>query len=261
MENAEAAPSPRVNILGVGLAATNISHTLQRFDALIAKQSRAYVCVADVHVVMQAHWNPAFRKVLNDAEMTTTDGMPLVWLCRKARGGFVARVYGPDLLLAACEAGLDQQRRHYFYGGAEGVAEDLAHRLKVRFPGLLVVGCFSPPYRQLEPYEDAEFAAMINQADPDYVWVGLGAPKQEFWMQHMRSKLNAPILVGVGAAFDFHSGAKPQAPRWLRAAGFEWLFRLVSEPARLWPRYRKVIPSFLYQLTLQGMGVVKYSLD
>jgi N-acetylglucosaminyldiphosphoundecaprenol N-acetyl-beta-D-mannosaminyltransferase len=187
--------------------------------------------------------------------MITTDGMPLVWFCRLEGHAGTERVYGPDLLLAVCEAGLSSGRRHCFYGGAPGVAEALADRLKARFPGLQVAAAISPPFSNGHTDADAArgAAAVIDACAPDFVWVGLGAPKQEIWMADHRPYLKAPVLVGVGAAFDFLSGARPQAPAVMRRFGLEWLFRLASEPRRLWPRYSRVAPAFLYHVARQRL--------
>ncbi len=251
----------RVNILGVGVAASDIASVLKSFESWIDRRVRAYVCVPDVHLVMQCQWDPDLRRVLNAATLTVTDGMPLVWFCRLAGRSSAQRVYGPDLLLAACADGVARGRRHYFYGGAPGVAETLATKLSSRFPGLKIAGVQCPPFRPLTAAEEEAAVAEINGAKPDIVWVGLGAPKQEFWMDRLRGQLEAPLLVGVGAAFDFHSGAKPQAPRVLQRSGLEWVFRLASEPRRLWPRYRKVVPAFLVGVTLQALRLRRYSLD
>jgi N-acetylglucosaminyldiphosphoundecaprenol N-acetyl-beta-D-mannosaminyltransferase len=255
------APWPdRVNVLGVGVSALSIALAVDRFDAWIAAGAREYVCVADVHAVMQSRWDASFRAIHNGAGMVTPDGMPLVWLCRRARGDAVSRVYGPDLLLAVCARSAARGTRHFFYGGAPGIAATLADKLRRRFPGLAVVGTHAPPFRDLRAEEVAETAALINAARPDIVWVGLSTPKQERWMAGFRPLLAAPILVGIGAAFDFHAGAKQQAPRWLQRSGFEWLFRLAMEPRRLWPRYRKVVPAFLWYLALQKLGLRRFPL-
>ena len=261
VDTGRAAWPDRVNILGVGVSAASIPAALQAFDNWIAEGLRTYVCVADVHSVMQGRWNAQIRAVLNGAGMITSDGMPLVWLCRLACGRHVQRVYGPDLLLATCEHGLAAGRRHVFYGGAPGVAETLAERLRARFPALQVAAVFSPPFQAGPPVVDDEIVREINAAGADFVWVGLGAPKQELWMRTYRDRLDAPVLLGVGAAFDFHAGAKPQAPAVLQAAGLEWLFRLATEPKRLWPRYSRVVPAFLYHLFLQRSGLVRYPLE
>jgi N-acetylglucosaminyldiphosphoundecaprenol N-acetyl-beta-D-mannosaminyltransferase len=258
------APWPdRVNVLGVGVSALSIPLALAQFDGWIAAGAREYVCVADVHAIMQSRWDDGFRAIHNGAGIVTPDGMPLVWLCKLA-GRAVSRVYGPDLLLATCAhsvaAAGARGTRHFFYGGAPCVAETLTDMLRARFPGLQIVGTHTPPFRPLTDAEAGDVAALINRARPDIVWVGLSTPKQERWMAAFRHRLDAPILVGIGAAFDFHSGTKPQAPYWIQRSGFEWLFRLASEPKRLWPRYRKVVPGFLWYLALQKLGLKRFPL-
>jgi N-acetylglucosaminyldiphosphoundecaprenol N-acetyl-beta-D-mannosaminyltransferase len=186
--------------------------------------------------------------------------MPLVWLGRAAVGPHVDRVYGPDLMLACCERSRALGYRHYFYGGAPGVADKLAARLSARFPGLVVCGTFSPPFGKLSPEEDEAIVRRINEAHADIVWVGLSTPKQERWMDQHRDRLDAPVLIGVGAAFDFHAGLKRQAPRWIQRSGLEWLFRLLTEPRRLWRRYLRNNPEFAWRLLLQSAGIVRYEL-
>ncbi len=163
--------------------------------------------------------------------------MPIVWLLRARGFQHVERVYGPDLMQAVCANGLERGYRHYFYGGAEGIPERLAQRLQEQFPGLCVAGTYSPPFRALTPEEDQAVIRRIQAARPDIVWVGISSPKQEAWMYNHVERLGVPALIGVGAAFDFLSGAKRQAPRWIQRSGFEWLFRLACEPRRLWKRY------------------------
>jgi N-acetylglucosaminyldiphosphoundecaprenol N-acetyl-beta-D-mannosaminyltransferase len=187
--------------------------------------------------------------------------MPLVWLSRLQGFHHVERVYGPDLMLALCERLAAKGYRHFFYGGAEGVPEQLASVLQKRFPGLQVAGTFSPPFRSLTADEDDRIVQMINAAAPDIVWVGLSTPKQERWMAGHRERLTAPVLIGVGAAFDFLTGRKPQAPRWMQRAGLEWLFRLLTEPRRLWRRYLINNPLFVALVVLQALGVRRYGLE
>ncbi len=255
------APWPdRVNVLGVGVSALSIKLALGQFDRWIAGGAREYVCVADVHAIMQSRWDDGFRTIHNGAGIVTPDGMPLVWLCRWAGRAAVSRVYGPDLLLATCAHSVAHGYKHFFYGGAPGVAETLSELLRARFPGLQVVGTHTPPFRALTAEEEAETVARIDAARPDFVWVGLSTPKQERWMAAFRPRLAAPVLIGIGAAFDFHSGTKPQAPFWIQRSGFEWLFRLATEPKRLWPRYRKVVPQFLWYLALQKTGLKRFPL-
>jgi len=252
---------PRVNVLGVGISAINMSMAIQIIDTWISQRDAHYVCVATVYTVMQAQRDWRLRKVLNRSGLTTPDGMPLVWLGRFHGYTWVDRVYGPDLLLAVCQHGLSRGYRHFFYGGMPGVAERLAQRLSQRFPGLVVAGTFSPPFRPLTESEDAEIVAVLNEAAPDIIWVGLGSPKQDWWMAEHRGRLNAPVLVGVGAAFDFLSGSKTQAPGWVQRSGFEWLFRLLQEPRRLWRRYLIYNPLFVASILLQLLHLRNYPLD
>lgn len=251
---------PRVNILGVGISAITMQTTLAVIDGWIARREPHYVCVATVHGVMECQRDPALRRIYNRSGLTTPDGMPLVWLSRLSGFPSVERVYGPDLLLALCEHGLDRGYRHFFYGGGPGVAEALAARLRARFPGLQIVGTYTPPFRPLTPAEDAAMVATINAAGPDIVWVGLSTPKQDRWMAEHVGRLTAPVLIGVGAAFDFHSGRKRQAPRWMQRSGLEWLFRLSQEPRRLWRRYLIYNPLFVALVLLQWSGLRRYSL-
>ena len=253
---------PRVNVLGVGISALNMDLACRVLeDWLDRRRGRGYVCVVNVHSVVECQRDPALRTILNQSLLSTPDGMPLVWVAHRRGFRHVGRVYGPDLMLTLCERSVQKGYRHYFYGGARGVPERLAARLQARFPGLQVVGTCSPPFRPLTPEEDREVVRQINEADPDIVWVGLGAPKQERWMAEHVRKLKAPLLIGVGAAFDFHAGLKPQAPRWMQERGLEWLFRLLTEPRRLWRRYLVCIPWFLAAIAAQEIGLRRYALD
>lgn len=233
---------------------------LGQIAAWIDSRARHYVCICTVHTVMECQQSPAMRQAVNGAGLATPDGMPLVWLSRWRSGQTVSRVYGPDLMLALCQLSVHGGYSHFFYGGAAGVPELLAHNLQVRFPGLVVAGAYSPPFHPLTAAEDATIVQKINQARPDIVWVGLGTPKQDLWMAAHRPQLTAPILIGVGAAFDFHTGRIPQAPKWMQQGGLEWLFRLWQEPRRLWYRYLVYNPLFLMLLLLQLSGLKRYSL-
>jgi N-acetylglucosaminyldiphosphoundecaprenol N-acetyl-beta-D-mannosaminyltransferase len=232
---------------------------LEAIGGWIASGDRTFVCITGVHGVMESQRDDDLRQIHNSAGMVTPDGMPLVWLSRLNGHRHVERVYGPDLMLACCKHSVTRGYRHFFYGGADGVAEKLAERLRKRFPGLKVVGTFSPPFRPLDVGEDNDAVRRINEARPDIVWVGMGTPKQERWMWDHRDRLDAAVLIGVGAAFDFHSGLKRQAPRWMQRNGLEWLFRLLSEPRRLGPRYLINNPLFLWKVFLQGIGAAKHS--
>jgi len=239
---------PRVDVLGVGISAIRMADALGAIEGWIARGERRYVCVTSVHGVMESQRDESLRRIHNAAGLVTPDGMPLVWLCRRYGFRHVERVYGPDLLLACCQRSVMRGYRHFFYGGAPGVPEALAERLQARFPGLEVVGTYSPPFRPLTAEEDAAVVRRINAAGPDIVWVGLSTPKQERWMSAHVGRLNAAALIGVGAAFDFHAGVKRQAPRWIQRRGMEWLFRAVQEPKRLIPRYLSTHPAFLWRV-------------
>ena len=253
--------SPRVNILGVGVSAIDMAMALEVIEGWIISREPHYICVTGVHGVMESQRDEDLRRIHNQAGLVTPDGMPLVWLSRLKGFRHVDRVYGPDLMLALCERSVTRGYRHFFYGGAKGVPEQLAESLQRRFPGLQVVGTFSPPFRPLTPEEDREVVRMINEANPDIVWIGLSTPKQERWMASHVDRLTAPVLIGVGAAFDFHTGRKPQAPRWMQRAGLEWLFRLLTEPRRLWRRYLINNPLFITLVVLQALGLRRYPLS
>ncbi len=229
----------RQDILGVRVSVLHMASAVRQIGAWIEVQEPNYVCVTPAHSVMDARSNPELLRIFNDSGMTTPDGMSIVWTLKLLGHPGVSRVYGPDLMLAACEAGLHVGWRHFLYGGAEGVAEELAVTLGRRFPGLEIAGTFSPPFRPLTGEEDEEVVRRIRGSGAHIVWVGIGSPKQERWMAAHVGRVGAPVLVGVGAAFDFLSGRKPQAPRWIQRSGLEWLYRFAHEPRRLWPRYRR----------------------
>lgn len=233
---------------------------LRTIEGWIERRDPHYVTITGVHGVMESQRDEELRRIHNRAGLVTPDGMPLVWVSRLTGHREVRRVYGPHLMLSLCERSLDKGYRHYLYGGAEGVPERLTERLGERFPGLRIVGSFSPPFRLMSPEEDAEVVQRINAARPDIVWVGLSTPKQERWMAAHLGRLEAPVMVGVGAAFDFHAGLKRQAPGWVQQSGLEWMFRLLTEPRRLWKRYLRNNPLFLYSILLQATGIRRYIL-
>jgi N-acetylglucosaminyldiphosphoundecaprenol N-acetyl-beta-D-mannosaminyltransferase len=234
---AAAAVDARVNMLGVGVAGIDLNETIATLEKWREHKQRDYVCCVTVHGLVMSQKDPTVRSALNRAGLATMDGMPLVWWCRLAGAAHASRVCGPDLLEAMCARGPALGHRHFFYGSSPQVVGQLVARLTERFPGLNVVGSISPPFRPLTAEEDAAEVAAINEARPDFVWVGIGMPKQEKWMASHVGRIDAAALIGVGAAFDFHAGTKPRAPRWIQHTGFEWLFRLLSEPRRLAHRY------------------------
>jgi N-acetylglucosaminyldiphosphoundecaprenol N-acetyl-beta-D-mannosaminyltransferase len=257
--NGDADRRARVNVLGLGIDPLTMPLAVATIGRWIASRERRYICVAAVHSVMACRHDPSLRGVFKRSGLTTPDGMPLVWLCRLA-GHRAERVYGPDLVLAVCAASVARGWRHYFFGGGPGVAQVLAERMQDRFAGLQVAGTFTPPFGDSSIEVDEANVRRVNETLPDIVWVGLGTGRQEHWMADHRDRLEAPLLIGVGAAFDFLSGRKPQAPRWLQRSGLEWLFRLASEPGRLWPRYREY-PLFLILLAAQRAGLREFRVD
>jgi N-acetylglucosaminyldiphosphoundecaprenol N-acetyl-beta-D-mannosaminyltransferase len=251
-----AAQAPRYNVLGVGVSALTLAEAQALIVGARGKKGLGYVCLCTVNGVAEARRDPEFRRIFNESWLTTPDGMPIVWMGPPT----VERVYGPDLMLAVCDSGRSAGLRHYFYGGKPGVAQELASRLSTRFPGLQVAGTFCPPFRDLTDEELVRLKAEVAAAGPDIVWVGLGTPKQERFMAGPGRELNAALLIGVGAAFDFHSGRVRQAPRWIRRIGLEWLFRLCAEPRRLGRRYLTTNPLFIARVAAQKLGIRNYPL-
>lgn len=251
----------RFNVLGVALHAMNLPIATEAVLEAIRERHKGYVCVTGVHGVTEAQNDPAFRAILNAAFLNTTDGMPLVWLGRHAQGRWVDRVYGPDLMLEIFRATQPTTIRHFFYGGAPGVADQLKARLEARFPGVTICGTYCPPFRPLIPAEEAELQQIVREARPDILWVGLSTPKQERFMAEYLPKLDTTLMFGVGAAFDFHAGRVSQAPRWMQRSGLEWFYRLCSEPRRLGRRYLVNNPLFLWRIFGQLSGLRKYPLE
>jgi N-acetylglucosaminyldiphosphoundecaprenol N-acetyl-beta-D-mannosaminyltransferase len=244
-------------VLGVGVTPLTLDGACALLLQARGRKGLGYVCLCTVNGVAEARRDPEFRRIMNASWLTTADGMPIVWLGPKGAG----RVYGPDLMVAVCDRGRAVGLRHFFYGGKQGVAQLLAERLKARFPGLEVAGTHTPPFRDLTENELADIRAEVAHSGADIVWVGLGTPKQERFMAGPGRSLETGALVGVGAAFDFHSGAVPQAPRWIQRSGFEWLFRLCTEPRRLGHRYLTTNTLFLARLAAQGLGIRSYPLE
>jgi N-acetylglucosaminyldiphosphoundecaprenol N-acetyl-beta-D-mannosaminyltransferase len=240
-------PDPATDdILGVRVALIDYERTLDWIDAMSTHEERGYVCVCNVHTVMASQEDPELRAALVDSSMNVPDGQPLVWALNALGHSLTDRVYGPELMARACARAAASGRRFYLYGGRnQGALVQLALNLRQRYPGVQIVGGYSPPHRPLTEEERAAVVAEINDAKPDVVWAGIGVPKQEKWMAALRPMLDAPVLIGVGAAFDFHAGLVPQAPPWMQRAGLEWAYRLAREPGRLWRRYLRYNPRFV----------------
>lgn len=236
-------PTEFREILGVRVDSTTYAAaTAQILDWAHTTQSR-YVCCACVNTIMEAHDSPEFREVMNRADLVTSDGMPLVWLLRLLGVRSATRVYGPDLTQHILRAAADSAIPVAFYGGSQRVLDQLVSRVAGRFPGIRIVYSESPPFRPATAGEDQRTVAAIAQSQARILFVGLSTPTQDRWMHAHREKLPC-VMLGVGAAFDFLAGAKPQAPRWMQSIGLEWLFRLSTEPRRLWRRYLRHNPRF-----------------
>jgi N-acetylglucosaminyldiphosphoundecaprenol N-acetyl-beta-D-mannosaminyltransferase len=254
-QEAEAARPNRTNVLGVGVSRLTFQGAIQALEGIVHRRERGYVTVCTVHTVMECRRSPDLLKIVNESALVTPDGMPVVWLSRWGSRSPVEQVCGPELMPAMVERSSISGTRHFFYGGDNDVLTRLLARLRIRFPGALIVGSLAPPFGTAEDLATDEVAQFINQSRPDVVWVGLGTPKQEHWMQLMRDRLEAPLLIGVGAAFDFHSGRIRQAPRLIRRLGLEWAFRLAMDPRRLWRRYIFDNPAFIWLVAREKMGL------
>ncbi|GAB1469200.1 WecB/TagA/CpsF family glycosyltransferase [Chloroflexota bacterium] len=250
----------RENILGTYVSALNMEMALEQMDFWIKEGICNYICVTPAHSIMDGYHHSDLRAIFNASGMTVPDGMAVVWLLKMKGHQSVERVYGPDLLMAVCEYGCNKDYRHYFYGGASGVTEKLIHKISTQIPRLKVAGAYSPPFRPLTAEEDEAVINAINSSEANILWVGLGSPKQEIWMDEHLGRINVPVMVGVGAAFDFLSGNKPQAPLWMQRNGFEWMFRFLHEPKRLYPRYRQY-PKFVFLAMLDLLGLKKFYPD
>ncbi|HEY8995835.1 MAG TPA: WecB/TagA/CpsF family glycosyltransferase [Lacunisphaera sp.] len=251
----------RFNTLGTGISELSLTEACKLVLTVSGKKNLGYICCATAYNVNLACTDPALRSAYNQSLFTTPDGMPLVWLGRRLGHKSITRVYGPDLMETVCDNGRTAGLRHYFYGGKPGVAEELKTRLTKRFPGLEVVGTFTPPFRTLTASEVASLQADISARKPDIIWVGLSTPTQEKFMAEHARRLETGLLIGVGAAFDFLSGRVCQAPRWMQRSGLEWLHRLGTEPTRLWKRYLIHSPMFVLRTLAQLTGLKKYPME
>jgi len=250
-QGARPAYPPRVFILEVPVSAVTLETALGAILRWVEKGQAAFVCVREVFGLMCAVRDPEMMQIQHAAAMVTPDGMPLVWISKLRSKRKVGRVSGSDLVDALCKAGQAYGLRHYFYGGKPGVAEAMIGNLKKKYPDLCVAGFYAPPFRALTEAEDSAIVATINASGAQIVWVGISTPKQDFWMRDHVGRIRGATLIGVGAAFDFHSGAVRRAPRWMQKAGMEWLHRLASEPGRLWYRYLVISPLFVVRVLLE----------
>ncbi len=251
---------PRANLLGTGISAINMQEAVRLLESRVASGEKGYVCVTGVHGIMEAQRDPAFRRVLNESFLTTPDGMPTVWIGKLQGHSNMGRVYGPDLMLEVCKLSLGCGQTHYLYGGRAGVAERLSASLARRFPGIKIVGSYTPPFRKLSEGEENELIQAVARLKPDLFWVGLSTPKQERFMAEYLPKLETKLMIGVGAAFDIHAGLLKDSPSWVKKAGLQWSHRLIQEPNRLWKRYLVNNPLFLWKIALQLGGLRRYTI-
>jgi N-acetylglucosaminyldiphosphoundecaprenol N-acetyl-beta-D-mannosaminyltransferase len=251
MRESDSITDERAEILGVGISAIDVQKAVSTIDGWVQKHTCNYVCVTGVHGVIESQDDPTLKRIHNQAGMVTPDGMPLVWVARRLGYSQIKRVYGPDLMRAVTALAARRRYRQFYYGGAPGLAEQLRDALVKQHPELQVCGTLSPPFRPLTQEEDEEIISKINAAKPDILWVGLSTPKQEKWMEAHLGRIDVPVMIGVGAAFDFLAGTKRQAPSWMQRSGLEWLFRLVTEPKRLWRRYAHIVPRFIALAAMQ----------
>lgn len=247
-----------ISILGVRVDHTTYEKSTERIVDLALNGVHGYVCLANVHMVMEGYDDSQFRSVVNSADIVAPDGMPLVWGLSLLGLRGAKRVYGPVLTSVVCEEIEKRGLPVGFYGGSEEVLKLMMSNLKAKFPSLNVAYAFSPPFRALTNDEEAKVIENITTSGIRILFVGLGCPKQETWMAEHKDAIPA-VMIGVGAAFDFIAGVKPQSPRWMQHVGLEWLFRLITEPSRLWKRYLYHNPRFMFKFACQLLGIRKYT--
>jgi N-acetylglucosaminyldiphosphoundecaprenol N-acetyl-beta-D-mannosaminyltransferase len=253
-------PRSCANVLGVGISAVNMPQAVAACDDLITRNEKGYVCVTGVHGVMEAQVDPSLRAILKNSFLSVPDGMPTVWVGRLQGHDQMRRVYGPDFMIELCRHSVARGFRHFLYGGNDGVAQQLAVNLRDQIPGLQIVGTYTPPFRPLTAKEEQDLFAQVSEARPDVIWVGLSTPKQERFMAQYIDRLDTKLMVGVGAAFDLHTGRMIDAPDWVKAIGMQWFHRMLQEPRRLAKRYLINNPIFVMRIMMQFTGIRRYSL-
>ncbi len=248
----------RANVLGVGVSATDMNGALATIASAMEAGTKGYVCATGVHGIMEAQKDPALRTILNHSLLNLADGRPTMWVGRLQGFRGIKQVTGPNFMLRLCELSAKTGYTHFFYGGDVGVAEELKSALTKRFPGLKVVGTYTPPFRPLRPEEATALSETVSRLKPDIFWVGLSTPKQERWIADYIDRLDTKLMFAVGAAFDMHTGRIQESPEWLKVLGLQWVHRLCQEPRRLWKRYLIGNSKFIAKISLQLIGVRKY---
>lgn len=250
----------RANVLGVRVDAVNMESAVRVIVNAVSTGKKGYVCATGVHGVMEAKRNEALRRVLATAMLVVPDGMPTVWMGRLQGLNEMGRVFGPDLMLQVFRDPSLQGCTHFLYGGGDGTASELAASLRRRFPKCHIVGIHTPPFRPLNDDEACDLRALVSRLKPDIIWIGLSTPKQELFMAEYLPQLATTVMIGVGAAFDYHTGHLKDSPQWVKRSGLQWLHRLAQEPGRLWKRYLINNPAFLSQAVLQITGLRRFDL-
>ena len=241
------------DVLGVRVSAIGMEKAVELALRSIQSGRNGYVCVSGVHGVMEAQADASFRSILNGAFLNLPDGMPMTWVGRFQGHKKMDRVFGPDFMKMLCQASVGSGYRHFLYGGAPGVAEELKQSLERMAPGLLVIGTYTPPFRPLTHEEEEDLFNLLRESQPHIVWVGLSTPKQERFMAQYALRMPPSLMIGVGAAFDYHTGRISDSPLWVKRAGMQWLHRLLQDPRRLWRRYLRNNPAFLWKIGLQTL--------
>jgi N-acetylglucosaminyldiphosphoundecaprenol N-acetyl-beta-D-mannosaminyltransferase len=254
-------PHPRANVLGVGVHAVNMASAVQTIANAVVTHNKGYVCATGVHGIMEAQRNPLLRTVFSRALMVVPDGMPTVWMGQLQGLRQMRRVFGPDLMLAVIGDPALRDCSHFLYGGDYNVAQELAASLRRRRPNVRIAGTYTPPFRPLNHTEASNLRQIIDRLRPDIIWVGLSTPKQEYFMAEYLPLLNTTVMIGVGAAFDFHTGRLKDSPAWIKQLGLQWLHRFLQEPRRLWKRYLLNNPAFLMNAFLQVTNIRRFDLD
>jgi len=250
-----------VNVLGVGVHAIDMQSARLVIKTKLEEGTKGYVCLAGVHGVMEARRDSALKTIFAEALLVAPDGMPTVWMGNLQGFSTMQRVFGPDLMIAIIGGAEFRNCRHFFCGGEPGVAEDLREKLVRRFPWVRIVGAWSPPFRPMTSVEEGELITKVRLLQPDIIWVGLSTPKQERFMARYLPMLNTKLMIGVGAAFLFHTGTIQDSPGWVKRAGLQWLHRLIQEPSRLWRRYLRNNFFFIVHVSLQVAGLRDYALE
>jgi N-acetylglucosaminyldiphosphoundecaprenol N-acetyl-beta-D-mannosaminyltransferase len=246
------------DVLGVRVSALDLKRAVELTDRWVAAGNPGYVCVTGVHGVMEAQSDGELCRILNRAVINAPDGMPMTWMGRLQGFREMNRVFGPDFMTEMCHLSVERGYRHFLYGGQPGVADQLSEALQRRFAGIRIVGTYTPPFRNLTGEEEEQVLTQIRDSRPDIVWVGLSTPKQERFMAHYVDRLQVPLLVGVGAAFDYHTGRIRDCSDWIKRSGLQWLHRLMQDPRRLWRRYLRNNPAFLWHVAWQMSGLREY---